>query len=198
MFAERVEARGKLTGGGGFAGIDVADNDHVDVHLLLTAAQREVSMRSIKICDGVAMMLWDGTEMGEGEDAMLDSPHDCGIGLLTVLCGFLVCRNDSLNLRKLMLVMRPLISQRIGSVVNVLCSEKLVHGMQDKEQEILDGARRALLKEAVGANSSLSMHVTSQDSLVKIIERRLTHAETKGMRKRSAIQGLKPRWRLSK
>jgi len=26
-----------LTGGGGFSGIDVADNDHVDVHLLLTA-----------------------------------------------------------------------------------------------------------------------------------------------------------------
>lgn len=25
------------TGGGGLSGVDVADNDHVDVHLLLTA-----------------------------------------------------------------------------------------------------------------------------------------------------------------
>jgi hypothetical protein len=29
---------GRLTaGGGGLSGVDVADNDHVDVHLLLTA-----------------------------------------------------------------------------------------------------------------------------------------------------------------
>jgi hypothetical protein len=35
----------------------VADDDHVDVHLFLTAAQRVVSQESIKIDLDVAMML---------------------------------------------------------------------------------------------------------------------------------------------
>ena len=61
MFAERVEARGKLTGGGGFAGIDVADNDHVDVHLFLTAERWQVSKESIKIhLDIVSMSQIEG------------------------------------------------------------------------------------------------------------------------------------------
>jgi hypothetical protein len=54
---ESVEDRGQLTGGGGLAGIDVADNDHVDVHLFLTAKKRTVSEKSIKIDAIVAMML---------------------------------------------------------------------------------------------------------------------------------------------
>ena len=33
----QLSIRGKLTGSGGLARIDVADNDHVDVHLFLTA-----------------------------------------------------------------------------------------------------------------------------------------------------------------
>jgi hypothetical protein len=37
MFEGIVDGiRGQLTGGGGLARIDVADNDHVDVHLFLT------------------------------------------------------------------------------------------------------------------------------------------------------------------
>lgn len=57
-------SRRLLTGGGGLARIDVADNDHVDVHLLLTTGRREVSDESIKICSRVEMMLlrwrWKG------------------------------------------------------------------------------------------------------------------------------------------
>jgi hypothetical protein len=49
--------RGVLTGGGGLAGIDVADNDHVDVHLFLTAERPEVSKQSIKIRSRCEMML---------------------------------------------------------------------------------------------------------------------------------------------
>jgi hypothetical protein len=33
----------QVTSGGGLAGVDVADNDHVNVHLLLTVGGREVS-----------------------------------------------------------------------------------------------------------------------------------------------------------
>jgi hypothetical protein len=50
------EARSELTGSCGLARIDVADNDHVDVHLLLTIKRRAVSRESIKICEGIAMM----------------------------------------------------------------------------------------------------------------------------------------------
>jgi hypothetical protein len=53
----QIEGRGRLTGGGGLARIDVADDDHVDVHLFLTAARRAVSQESIKIHLDVAMML---------------------------------------------------------------------------------------------------------------------------------------------
>lgn len=50
-----------LTGGCGFAGIDVADNDHVDVHLCLTKKKRKVSRRSIKIIAIiVTMQLMEG------------------------------------------------------------------------------------------------------------------------------------------
>jgi hypothetical protein len=52
----RLESR-KLTGSCGLARIDVADNDHVDVHLLLTTKRSTVSNESIKICEGIVMML---------------------------------------------------------------------------------------------------------------------------------------------
>ncbi len=58
MFEARFGRRGgRLTGGGGLARIDVADNDHVDVHLFLTTARRRVSQESIKLDTSVAMML---------------------------------------------------------------------------------------------------------------------------------------------
>jgi hypothetical protein len=47
-----------LTSGGGLSGIDVADNDHVDVHLLLTVEGRQVSKKAIKI--EAAMLLMAG------------------------------------------------------------------------------------------------------------------------------------------
>jgi hypothetical protein len=71
MFAGRRGDGSLLTGGGRLAGIDVADNDHVDVHLFLTADTRDVSQESIKIID-------------------VDSPHGCGIEFSSVLCGILV------------------------------------------------------------------------------------------------------------
>jgi len=49
MFEGRRGGRSLLTGGGRLAGIDVADNDHVDVHLFLTADTSDVSQESIKI-----------------------------------------------------------------------------------------------------------------------------------------------------
>jgi hypothetical protein len=79
------EARYQLTGSCGFARIDVADNDHVDVHLFLTTEGRAVSHESIKICDNIAMIVVDVRWMA---DARVDSPHGCGIVLLTVKCGF--------------------------------------------------------------------------------------------------------------
>jgi hypothetical protein len=57
MLESQIEGRERLTGGGGLARIDVADDDHVDVHLFLTAARRGVSQESIKIDLDVAMML---------------------------------------------------------------------------------------------------------------------------------------------
>lgn len=47
-----------LTGGCGLAGIDVADNDHVDVHLFLTAGRRHVSRYSIFIVADDAAGVW--------------------------------------------------------------------------------------------------------------------------------------------
>jgi hypothetical protein len=69
-----------LTGGGGLARIDVADDDHVDVHLFLTTARRMVSQESIKIHLDVAMMpsrrcRWQ---------IVVDSPHVDGIEFLSV------------------------------------------------------------------------------------------------------------------
>jgi len=59
LFEAEIEAaeEGRLTGSGGLARIDVADNDHVDVHLLLTAARSMVSQEPIKISHRRAMML---------------------------------------------------------------------------------------------------------------------------------------------
>ena len=62
MLESQIEGRERLTGGGGLARIDVADDDHVDVHLFLTAQRRGVSAQSIKIDAIVAMKLM----MGEG------------------------------------------------------------------------------------------------------------------------------------
>jgi len=64
-----------LTGSCGLARIDVADNDHVDVHLFLTTRGRAVSKESIKICQGIAMMLL----VTDGWKMLVDSPHDGGI-----------------------------------------------------------------------------------------------------------------------
>lgn len=52
-----VEGWRRLTSGGRLAGIDVADNDHVNVHLFLTAERRPVSKESIKIDLGIVLML---------------------------------------------------------------------------------------------------------------------------------------------
>lgn len=49
MFEVCDEAPCQLTGGCGLAGIDVADNDHVDVHLFLTTLRIAVSKEPIKI-----------------------------------------------------------------------------------------------------------------------------------------------------
>ena len=88
MFAGRRGHRSLLTGGGRLAGIDVADNDHVNVHLFLTADTREVSREFIKIYAIVAivekMLL-----MEEGRIIDVDSPHGCGIEFSSVLCGSL-------------------------------------------------------------------------------------------------------------
>ena len=85
-----------LTGGGGLAGIDVADNDHVDVHLFLTARRPEVSDKSIKICSRCKMMLLMSRWKGNAVATEVDSPHDCGIVLLTVyVCFGLILRKES-------------------------------------------------------------------------------------------------------
>ena len=57
MVEAEIESRRRLTGGGRLARIDVADDDHVDVHLFLTTARRMVSQESIKIRLDIAMML---------------------------------------------------------------------------------------------------------------------------------------------
>ena len=57
VFDVWVEVGGQLTGGGRFARIDVADNDHVDVHLFLTRKRRVVSILFMRMCDSVVMML---------------------------------------------------------------------------------------------------------------------------------------------
>jgi len=76
----------RLTSGGGLARIDVADNDHVDVHLFLTVGMRRVSRYSIKIAIIVAMMLL----MEERMEMAVDSPHGCGLGFFSVCVCFLV------------------------------------------------------------------------------------------------------------
>lgn len=76
-----------LTSGGGLAGIDVADNDHVDVHLLLTAEEIEVSGLFTAIEFDLPWCWVDGRLM-EVVDAELDSPHDCGIESCRFMCVF--------------------------------------------------------------------------------------------------------------
>ena len=70
MFEGEIDGCRRLTGGCGLAGIDVADNDHVDVHLFLTAEERRVSAQSIKIDAIVAIKLM----MEEGQEG-LDLTH---------------------------------------------------------------------------------------------------------------------------
>jgi len=69
-FEERSWLRGgcsswlsRLTGGGGLSGIDVADNDHVNVHLLLTAMASMVSRCPIKIAAIALAMLRMASQM---------------------------------------------------------------------------------------------------------------------------------------
>lgn len=96
-----MEEWSRLTGGGGLSGIDVADDDHVDVHLLLTAMRREVSRLSIKISAIARSMLLRASQklthsQMEGKDGV-DSPHDGGCGCLY----FGLCRLDTrLNLSR--------------------------------------------------------------------------------------------------
>jgi hypothetical protein len=82
MFEAEIDGCRRLTGGCGLARIDVADNDHVDVHLFLTAARRRVSQESIKIDLEVAMMLLIQCRW----QIVVDSPHLDGIWILSVLC----------------------------------------------------------------------------------------------------------------
>jgi hypothetical protein len=89
MFAGRRGDGSLLTGGGRLAGIDVADNDHVDVHLFLTADTRDVSQESIKI-DAIVAIIAMMLLMEEGRIIDVDSPHGCGIEFSSVLCGILV------------------------------------------------------------------------------------------------------------
>jgi hypothetical protein len=86
MFEGRRGDRSLLTGGGRLAGIDVADNDHVDVHLFLTADTRDVSQESIKI-DAIVAIILTMLLMKEDADVDVDSPHGCGIEFSSVLCG---------------------------------------------------------------------------------------------------------------
>jgi hypothetical protein len=86
MFEGRRGDRSLLTGGGRLAGIDVADNDHVDVHLFLTADTRNVSQESIKI-DAIVAIVEIMLLMEEGRIVDVDSPHGCGIEFSSVLCG---------------------------------------------------------------------------------------------------------------
>jgi len=61
---------GRLTAGGrGLAGVDVADDDHVDVHLLFTAAAISMLCR----CGGMRRAL-DAPRLR----VRVDSPHDGG------------------------------------------------------------------------------------------------------------------------
>lgn len=59
---------GVFTSGSGLAGVDVADNDDVDMSLLLTAGEGTVSLDAIKIDDGLA-----GGLMDDGGDAIISS-----------------------------------------------------------------------------------------------------------------------------
>jgi hypothetical protein len=84
MPESQVEGCGRLTGGGGLARIDVADDDHVDVHLFLTVARRRVSQEPIKIEFDVAMMLLQQCWW----QIVVDSPHVDGIEFLSVCVWF--------------------------------------------------------------------------------------------------------------
>jgi hypothetical protein len=88
LFAGRRGDRSLLTGGSRLAGIDVADNDHVDVHLFLTADTKDVSQESIKI-DAVVAIVEMILLMEGGRIVHVDSPHGCGIEFSSVLCGSL-------------------------------------------------------------------------------------------------------------
>jgi hypothetical protein len=67
----------------------VADNDHVDVHLFLTADTRDVSQESIKM-DAIVAIVEMMLLMEEVRIVDVDSPHGCGIEFSSVLCVVLV------------------------------------------------------------------------------------------------------------
>jgi hypothetical protein len=111
MFEAEIEACRRLTGGCGLARIDVADNDHVDVHLFLTAARRRVSRESIKIALGTAMMLL----MQRRWQIMVDSPHLDGVGFCRFCVWLCVFFGKKLNLGTARSVAMVLMMDLMGS-----------------------------------------------------------------------------------
>jgi hypothetical protein len=69
-----------LTSGGGLSGIDVADNDDVDVHLFLTGKKRMCQSRVHQDREGLHRHRHDGRWCCWGERRILkDLPHDGGL-----------------------------------------------------------------------------------------------------------------------
>jgi len=88
LCAGRVEDRGLLTGGGGLAGIDVADNDHVDMHLFLTARRRHVSrspLRSMPLLPSCCRCSMAGRGC---VDVVLTHPMVAVLEVFRFVCGY--------------------------------------------------------------------------------------------------------------
>lgn len=87
-----------LTSGGGLAGIDVADNDHVDVHLLLTADSRRVSKVFIKIeCIASVMRTTEG-RWRKDRTGWLTHPMMAVLRCSGFVCGVFVSLSKRWNL----------------------------------------------------------------------------------------------------
>jgi hypothetical protein len=77
--ADWVGARCVLTSGGGLARVDVADNDDVDVNLLLTTKQAMSVTTALWYEEGIAIVRGGDVDRGEGCCAVVHSPHDDGV-----------------------------------------------------------------------------------------------------------------------